>query len=182
VEALNTPTIRRLTPSCRHQLSALAPGRRASCAVRSLPGGRRAGERGASLAVYAWAMKAPTIALFVTKPAPRKPIIGRPCPGLARTSKKKPRGLPEWGSTTRRKSPSLLMRSPPGGPQKENQNGRQGQNQRTSTRPRHLDENRGGRTTRRHREILQRQRKSILRPGSAAFCATATSTRTTAPP
>src|SRR5258705_8590272 len=25
VEALNTPTIRRLTPSCRHQLSALAP-------------------------------------------------------------------------------------------------------------------------------------------------------------
>jgi hypothetical protein len=26
VEALNTPTIRRLTPSCRHQLSALALG------------------------------------------------------------------------------------------------------------------------------------------------------------
>jgi hypothetical protein len=30
------------------------------------------------LAVYAWAMKAPTIALFETNPASRKPAIGRP--------------------------------------------------------------------------------------------------------
>jgi hypothetical protein len=39
------------------------------------------GERGASLAVYAKAMKASTIAPFVTNPASRKPAIGRPCIG-----------------------------------------------------------------------------------------------------
>src|SRR5580704_6100021 len=50
VEALNTPTIRRLTPSCRHQLSALAHDRPADtfvdCVARSeaLPPLRHDGE------------------------------------------------------------------------------------------------------------------------------------------
>ncbi len=34
VEALNTPTIRRLTPSCRHQLSALAQAKVALAAIK----------------------------------------------------------------------------------------------------------------------------------------------------
>src|SRR6478672_11151143 len=34
VEALNTPTIRRLTPSCRHQLPPIAPSRFHSALVR----------------------------------------------------------------------------------------------------------------------------------------------------
>src|SRR6202040_3301710 len=43
VEALNTPTIRRLTPSCRHQLSALA--RYHFLVVRRYKRGRRAAGR-----------------------------------------------------------------------------------------------------------------------------------------
>jgi hypothetical protein len=45
VEALNTPTIRRLTPSCRHQLSALARGQRDRSARDSLGGVCRGARR-----------------------------------------------------------------------------------------------------------------------------------------
>src|ERR1700719_3060724 len=52
VEALNTPTIRRLTPSCRHQLSALALGIHRNTITKmlsfSIPPGYRRRERPAS--------------------------------------------------------------------------------------------------------------------------------------
>jgi len=41
VEALNTPTIRRLTPSCRHQLPHIAPGVWTADGSRALRVGRK---------------------------------------------------------------------------------------------------------------------------------------------
>ena len=72
VEALNTPTIRRLTLPCRHQLSALAPG--AGHPLSCRPRGAASG-RGRQFVCESWRFRAKSAFSCASMPFTSKPDV-----------------------------------------------------------------------------------------------------------